>query len=105
MLTCFEVQIFYHHNTSIFITTKTTTLIFFTQRQSFHNAQENEPQGECINNIYVHYEHVADLTLWMNETLPLLNHSLLEMETLVETLSTSVLPSTQVALVSISVDR
>ena len=54
-----------------------------------------------MNNVYTLYERVADLTLWMNETLPLLiNSSLPKLETIVETLSTSVLPSAQRALVS-----
>ena len=58
----------------------------------------------CSSNTVHEYglhNRLKDLTLWMNETLPLLNQSLPEMEMLVETLSTNILPSTEKSLVII----
>lgn len=69
-------------------------MLFYLAQQNF-----NQPQ-ECMNNTYVLYQHLADLTLWMNETLPMLNDSIPELEWLVERLST-VLPSIKDALVSL----
>lgn len=60
-------------------------------------ALEN-PLKEC--NPYVLHHNLADLTMWMNETLPLLNNSITDLELLVEKLNTTILPSVADALVS-----
>lgn len=77
----------------------------FVQAQQYQSQEcINNPECiknlKCMDNPYVFHQHLADLTMWMNETLPLLNNSITDLELLVEKLNTKILPSVADALVS-----
>ena len=69
------------------------------QRILFHFAQYQLPR-ECPSDMYGLHGRLRDLTQWMNGTLVQMNQSRQELEALVETLSTTILPSAERAIVS-----